>query len=61
MPLIQITMVEGRSIEQKRELARVITKEIVRIAKTEEENVKIYFQDIRPENTAAGGRLRIDR
>ncbi len=35
MPVIQITMSEGRSVEQKRELVKVLTKEIARIMKRE--------------------------
>ncbi|MGI6227540.1 MAG: tautomerase family protein [Peptococcales bacterium] len=61
MPHIQITMAEGRSIEQKREIAKVITREIARIACTQENKVKIYFTDIKPENVSSGGQLRIDK
>ncbi|GBF33305.1 hypothetical protein DCCM_2404 [Desulfocucumis palustris] len=60
MPLIQISMVEGRTVEQKREIARVVTREVARIANTKEEKVKIYFTDIKPENTASGGKLKSD-
>ena len=54
-------MVEGRTVEQKRELAQAITKEVSRIAKVGEDKVKIYFHDVKPENVADGGRLRIDK
>jgi len=37
MPVIQITMSQGRSVEQKRELVKVLTKETARIMKTDEE------------------------
>jgi 4-oxalocrotonate tautomerase len=33
MPVIQITMSEGRTVEQKRELVKVLTKEAARISK----------------------------
>ena len=60
MPFIQIYMAEGRTPQQKREIAQVVTKEVARIAKAKEENVKIYFFDLKPENMAAAGTLRID-
>ncbi len=34
MPIVRITMFEGRTKEQKQELARVITEAVVNIAKT---------------------------
>jgi 4-oxalocrotonate tautomerase len=40
MPVIQITISQGRSVEQKRELIGVLTRETARIMNTEEEKVK---------------------
>lgn len=60
MPFIQIYLMEGRTIEQKREMSKIITKEVARIAKTSEERVKIYFIDIKPENAASGGILKVE-
>ncbi|HZI70759.1 MAG TPA: tautomerase family protein [Nitrososphaeraceae archaeon] len=37
MPVIQITISQGRSVEQKRELVEVLTRETARIMKTEEQ------------------------
>jgi 4-oxalocrotonate tautomerase len=39
MPVIQVTISQGRSVEQKRELVKVLTRETARIMKTEEQNV----------------------
>ena len=50
MPVIQITMSEGRSVEQKRELVKVLTKEIARIMKTDEEKVRILIYEVSREN-----------
>ena len=36
MPVIQITISQGRSIEQKRELVKVLTRETARIMKTDD-------------------------
>ena len=40
MPVIQITISQGRSVEQKRELVKVLTSETARIMKTEQDKVK---------------------
>jgi 4-oxalocrotonate tautomerase len=60
MPFIQIYMVEGRTIQQKREMSKVITEEVARIAQVKEHQVKIYFIDMKPENVVTGGKLKID-
>lgn len=60
MPFIQIHLAEGRSVEQKREMAAAVTKEVARIAKVSPDRVKIYFFDIKKEDMASGGGLRID-
>ncbi len=60
MPFIQIHMVEGRTVEQKREMAAAVTREVARIANVGEDRVKIYFFDIKKEDVASGGKLRID-
>jgi 4-oxalocrotonate tautomerase len=53
-------MWEGRTKEQKAELARVITEALVRIAKTSPEHVHIIFEDVKKENWAIGGVLSSD-
>lgn len=60
MPFIQIHMVEGRSVEQKREIAAAVTADVSRIAKVPPGRVKIYFFDIKKEDMASGGVLRAD-
>jgi 4-oxalocrotonate tautomerase len=61
MPIIRIEMIEGRSVEQKRQLARKITDAIVGIVKTKPENVRIYFYDLPKSNMAHAGTLRVDQ
>ncbi|HKI07435.1 MAG TPA: tautomerase family protein, partial [Nitrososphaeraceae archaeon] len=43
MPVIQITVSTGRSIEQKRELVSILTKETARIMMTDEAKVRILI------------------
>jgi 4-oxalocrotonate tautomerase len=49
MPVIQVTISEGRSVEQKREL-KVLTRETARIMKTDEEKVRILIYEVSREN-----------
>ncbi|HJS64404.1 MAG TPA: 2-hydroxymuconate tautomerase family protein [Nitrososphaeraceae archaeon] len=60
MPVIQITMNEGRSIEQKRELVKVLTRETARILRAKEENMRILIYEISKENWGNGGILGSD-
>lgn len=50
-------MWEGRTKEQKKELARVITDAMVDIAKTTPEHVNIIFRDVAKEDWAISGVL----
>ena len=47
MPFIQIHLAEGRSVEQKREIAAAVTADVSRIAEVSPDRVKIYFFDIK--------------
>ncbi|MGA7897477.1 MAG: 2-hydroxymuconate tautomerase family protein [Nitrososphaeraceae archaeon] len=60
MPVIQITMSQGRSVEQKRELVEVLTKETARIMKTQEEKVRILIYEVSKENWGNSGVLGTD-
>jgi 4-oxalocrotonate tautomerase len=60
MPVIQITMSQGRSLEQKRELVEVLTKETARIMKTQEEKVRILIYEVSKENWGNAGVLGTD-
>ncbi|HYY71151.1 MAG TPA: 2-hydroxymuconate tautomerase family protein [Nitrososphaeraceae archaeon] len=60
MPVIQITMSEGRTLEQKRELVRVLTKETARILSSKEENMRILIYEVSKENWGNAGILGAD-
>jgi 4-oxalocrotonate tautomerase len=60
MPVIQITVSQGRSVEQKRELVKVLTKETARIMKTQEEKVRILIYEVSKENWGNAGMLGLD-
>ena len=60
MPVIQITISQGRSVEQKRELVKVLTKETARIMKTQEEKIRILIYEVSKENWGNAGILGLD-
>lgn len=60
MPVIGITMSQGRSVEQKRELIKVLTRETARIMQTHEENIRILIYGISKENWGNGGIIGVD-
>ncbi|MGI0049291.1 MAG: tautomerase family protein [Nitrososphaera sp.] len=60
MPVIQITMSQGRTVEQKRELVSVLTKEAARILKTREQAIRVLIYEVSKENWGDAGVLGLD-
>ena len=61
MPMIQVELFPGRSIEQKREWVEMVTRETCRIMKVDPEAVDVVFVEFEKHNRACGGKLWIDR
>jgi 4-oxalocrotonate tautomerase len=61
MPIVTIELLEGRTIEQKREMAKRITNVITEVTDIKPELVLINFYDLKKENHAAAGQLYIDK
>ena len=61
MPIIRVEMFEGRSTEKKRELAKALTAEMVRVTGVGEASVNVIIDEIKKENWAAGGDLYADK
>ncbi len=61
MPMVQITMLEGRTAEQKRKLAQRITDALVEEAGTNREGIMIAFHEVSKESYASGGVLMADK
>jgi 4-oxalocrotonate tautomerase len=61
MPSIQITMLKGRSIEQKRKLVERVTDAMAEEAKTPKEGVVVTIIEVEREDYARGGVLMADR
>lgn len=60
MPVIQITMSQGRTVEQKRELVSVLTKETSKILNVGEESIRILIYEVSKENWGNAGVLGLD-
>lgn len=61
MPIVQIEILEGRTIEQKRLLAEKVTQAIVGSIGAPAENVSIIIRDLPKENYAKAGILALDK
>ncbi|HKR97004.1 MAG TPA: 2-hydroxymuconate tautomerase [Candidatus Angelobacter sp.] len=61
MPLIQITLLKGRTVEQKRKVAERITQAMVEDAKAAKESVVVTFVEITREDYASAGVLLADK
>lgn len=61
MPMVQITMLEGRTAEQKRKIAQRITDALVEEAGTKREAVMIAFNEVSKESYSSGGVLMVDK
>ncbi|MFH1639514.1 MAG: 2-hydroxymuconate tautomerase [Chloroflexota bacterium] len=60
MPVVTVEMWEGRTIEQKKQLAEGITGAFVKIG-TPADAVSIIIRDIAKHNWASGGKLASEK
>jgi 4-oxalocrotonate tautomerase len=58
MPIITIEWYEGRSAEQKKEVAEKLTELMVEVGKTQREHVWIRFVDSPKSEWAMGGEIQ---
>jgi 4-oxalocrotonate tautomerase len=61
MPLVQITMLAGRTTEQKLKLAQRITDAMVEEAGARREAIVVAFHEVSKESYASGGVLMADK
>lgn len=57
MPMITVKWLEGRTPQQKAQLAEAMTKAFVEIAKTPPEQVWVVFDDVKRPDWAMSGKL----
>jgi 4-oxalocrotonate tautomerase len=61
MPVVTVSMYEGRTLEQKRELASGITEVVSRVTGVPSSGVHVVINEVKRENWAIGGLLWPDR
>ena len=61
MPLIQITMLSGRTADQKRKLAQRLTDVMAEEAGARREAIVVTFVEVSKESYASGGVLMADK
>ncbi|HVI52861.1 MAG TPA: 2-hydroxymuconate tautomerase [Candidatus Sulfotelmatobacter sp.] len=55
MPIVEVTLIEGRSKEQKRALVKEVTDAVVSSIGAPVEAVRVIIREIPPEHFAVGG------
>ena len=61
MPIVRIEMWEGKTLEQKRELVEVYTREMSRITGNKPESIFVVIDEVKKENWGVGGMLCSDK
>ena len=61
MPVINVKLVEGRTVEQKRAMVKAVTRAVSETLGVAESAIWISIEDLKAENLAQGGELRLDR
>jgi 4-oxalocrotonate tautomerase len=60
MPIVQVEILEGRTVEQKRAMVQKVTEVLCETLICPPENVTIVIREMRKEHLAKGGKLAID-
>lgn len=61
MPIVEIKMIEGRTVDTKREVVRAVTEALVQTASVKPEDVRIHIVDLPKNSFGRAGKLIIDR
>jgi 4-oxalocrotonate tautomerase len=61
MPIIQVNMFEGRTVDQKRKLVANMTDAVVKSLDVKPEDVRIILQEMAKHDYAIAGLLLIDK
>lgn len=60
MPIVQVEILEGRNVEQKRKMAEEVTEAISRNLECSKEAVTIVIREIQKEHLSRAGKLACD-
>jgi 4-oxalocrotonate tautomerase len=55
MPVVRVSLYEGRSVEKKRRIAEAITEALVTIGGSTRSGVNVIFDNVAKENWVIGG------
>ncbi|AEV16347.1 MAG: 2-hydroxymuconate tautomerase family protein [Thermus sp.] len=61
MVVLKVTLLEGRSLEKKRELVQRLTEMAARLLGEDPEEVRVILYEVPRAHWAVGGRLMADR
>jgi len=61
MPVVRVSMYDGRTLDQKRELVKGITEVVTRVCGVSTEGVHVVIDEVKRENWSIGGLLYPDR
>lgn len=61
MPILQVELLKGRTIEQKRSMVEKVTQALVETVNCKQEDVKIIIREMELEDYAVGGVLKADK
>lgn len=61
MPIVQINLIEGRTLDQKRKLVSEVTDAVIRSVDAPPDAVKVILHEMSKENYASAGVLFVDK
>lgn len=61
MPIITVKMLEGRTIEQKRELVKEVTEAVSKTVNAPKENISVIIEEMPKQHYAKAGVLSYDQ
>jgi 4-oxalocrotonate tautomerase len=61
MPIIQVHLIKGRTVDQKRKLVASITDAVVKSLDVKNEDVRIILQEMAKDDYAVAGALVMDK
>ena len=60
MPIVEVSILEGRTLDQKRQMAKAVTGAICTTLSVPEEAVSIIIREMAKTNFAKSGKLKCD-
>lgn len=61
MPIVQIQLLEGRSVEQKKKIIQGVTAAIVQTAQVPMDNVRVILIEVPPSHWGTGGKTKAEQ